>query len=112
MELKLPKINKTKIASKYRVDWDSQGTEAEKVLFESYDLLTGYIEGYIDALQSDAKIICLAVNTGTVDSLTNESAEKLVVMLEQLLYPRVKHRFEQIKKFNNLPHVKLKRETD
>lgn len=97
MELRLPKILISNTHSCYRVDWDNQQSEGEKVLHEQHDYLTGCIDGYLYAIQKDAHIICLAANTGSIDNLTQDNALKFKSMLEELLYPVVKSRFKQLK---------------
>lgn len=96
--LLLPKIEIRKSGKKYRLEWDNQHVEADRVLFEKKDLIAGYIEGYFDALdEKGAKIICLASNTGAIDQLSQEGAEKLKKMLEGLIIPMVEQRYKKLK---------------
>ena len=112
-KLILPSININKAGKYYRIEWDDHGTASDEVLLEKSDLIGGYIGGFFDALESkSAKVICLASNTGTIDRLTKEEAEKLKAMLENVLYPFVTKRFDKIKKHNSGPEMKFQRHRD
>jgi hypothetical protein len=107
----LPKIAVERGAKGYELTWDYQSNEANNILFEKREYLSGYIDGAIAAIANKgAQIICASCLTGTVRNLTNEAAAKLEETITNLLHPLVKREHEKIEKHNNLPHVKLQHE--
>ncbi len=95
----LPQILSVNQGKQYQVEWDYQEYPESGVLFEREQYLTGFIEGFVTALNiPESDIVCLSSFTGTIKNLSKNNAEKVQVMLENMLVPLAEKRHESIKK--------------
>lgn len=104
----LPKITATKDRSHWRVDWDYQEAPESKILFEKSEFLDGFIDGVLVTLAIPSKqVSCASGRTGTVKKLNEETAKRLVELLEYLLHPIVKNHHKRLVNASNVPHVRF-----
>ena len=88
--LALPKIEMSKVNKLYRVDWDYQEAPESDVLHRKNRDLTIFIDGVLVGMGiSEMQVSCASGRSGTVKKLDEDTARKLVGILEGLLNPLV-----------------------
>lgn len=106
----LPKIEMSKLNNLYRVDWDYQEAPESDVLHRKNRDLTIFIDGVLVGMGiSEMQVSCASGCSGTVKKLDEETAKKLVGILEWLLNPLVTDEKNRIVAQEKLPeHLREK----
>jgi hypothetical protein len=100
----LPIIEFIKTGKTFRVTWDYQ-TAPESLILEKHEVyLKAYINGALNALEIPEKSVqCASGWTGTVVKLDEETAQKLVRVLERLLFSIISREHKRLKREARLP---------
>lgn len=100
----LPKIEMSKVNKLYRVDWDYQEAPESDVLHRKNRDLTIFIDGVLVGMGiSEMQVSCASGRSGTVKKIDEETAKKLVDILEWLLNPLVINEKNRIVAQEKLP---------
>lgn len=107
LEDALPTIYIEKNDKRYDLHWDSYENEASKILNENQDYIEGFMEGCYQILSCDNEMPNQSwfYRSGFVPGLSKEVAEKLEVVIKNLLHSFVTTRYNHLKKQESLPEI-------